>query len=494
MSIKIQNTIVIVAGAVCFLSYVLLMQRSSEYGTATLFDLSLSAIICLVATLVIFILAWRKVIQLRAWHIVIFAILFRVVGASGYPVLEDDHFRYLFDGWLTVENGTPYGIAPNTLFSTDAAGSLNSNNTADTLANFELIDDAIDGINYPGLPTVYGPTAQWIFAAAYLLAPAEVWPLQLFCSIADILIVLMLLRLSTAESRCWLLLYAWSPLLIKEFSFSAHIDVIGVCFLLFAWLLVKRMGNNSANSMVNILLTGVLIACAAGIKPFALIVAPFILGRYWLGYCSLAFSMAILAWPFGMLAAWMPDGLTAMADQWLFNAPLYLLWITWAPPDMISGGLQVIKGLALLCFALVWGGVVIKWLWPNLNLVIALEGALMRCLGKQASISLPSNPSVWLMFLFLLILPVLNPWYIVWALPFAVLRPELRSSWALWMASATFLLSYATGLNLGHPQIGLYGLPGWVVVLEFSLIFWAGYFRDSMFRPFAGDAKRSGEV
>ena len=61
---------------------------------------------------------------------------------------------------------------------------------------------------------------------------------------------------------------------------------------------------------------------------------------------------------------------------------------------------------------------------------------------------------------------MINPWYLLWLLPFAVVFP---SFWA-WTASAAILLSYITGLNLPDYTLQPYEQPVWARGLEFGLI------------------------
>ena len=44
--------------------------------------------------------------------IVVTALAFRVCGLWAAPTLEDDYHRYLWDGWRTVQDGSPYDRAP----------------------------------------------------------------------------------------------------------------------------------------------------------------------------------------------------------------------------------------------------------------------------------------------------------------------------------------------------------------------------------------------
>ena len=83
----------------------------------------------------------------------------------------------------------------------------------------------------------------------------------------------------------------------------------------------------------------------------------------------------------------------------------------------------------------------------------------------------------------LIILPAFNPWYMIWLLPFAVIRPSI---WA-WVASFTLILSYASGINLPanlSADLQDYQHPNWLLILEFGFIafalvwdIWVGRFK-----------------
>ena len=62
---------------------------------------------------------------------------------------------------------------------------------------------------------------------------------------------------------------------------------------------------------------------------------------------------------------------------------------------------------------------------------------------------------------------MINPWYLIWLLPFAAIYP---SAWA-WTASLAALLSYVSGINLfTDPDMQAYEQPLWARLLEFALI------------------------
>ena len=115
------------------------------------------------------------------------------------PLFEDDWFRYLWDGYRFAETGTPYGWAPADSF-----------NDPGVPIQFQRI---LDQVNYPDLPTIYGPASQYAFLLSYFLKAGSLIPLQLLPIGVDILLIRLLLSAAPAG---YVLLYAWCPLVIKE--------------------------------------------------------------------------------------------------------------------------------------------------------------------------------------------------------------------------------------------------------------------------------------
>lgn len=423
-----SSTPLIVGGCACAAAYAWLAYQSSGYGAATLTDLLLATGWCALITAALWLGYQRGSVRLPLGLVILFAVTFRLIGLTAYPVLEDDSFRYLWDGFVTITYGSPYDIAPAAFFDQELPP------TADAAL--------LDRINYPEVATVYGPVAQWLFALCHWLAPGSVTALQLIAGVADLGTFALLLRLAPVGGA---FLYGFSPLLIKEFAMTAHIDAVGI-FCMTAALLAFRSHRW--------LWVGVLLALASGVKIFALILAPFLLGlrvRGWLGFAGTALAVA---WPFGLIAAWVPEGLGTMGSQWLFNAPVHLAL---ASAD-VARGPWLTTTLVLL-----FGGL---WLWCWARWMIRWNRA-GSATATSAAPALSHLPVHWLFGVFLILLPVINPWYLAWWLPFAALRPSLTP----WVASVAVLLSYASGINLSQgTALQLYQQPVWVLVLEYSII------------------------
>ena len=60
----------------------------------------------------------------------------------------------------------------------------------------------------------------------------------------------------------------------------------------------------------------------------------------------------------------------------------------------------------------------------------------------------------------------MNPWYLLWLLPFVALNPTAAGLTAL----AAVSLSYATGLNLSDPALDNFAHPSWVRPIEYGAV------------------------
>lgn len=379
------------------------------------------------------------------------AVLFRCFGILGYPLFEDDFYRYLWDGYRTATNLDPYTLAPAHYFGLDEVP--------------ERFEEILSGINYPDIATVYGPVCQWIFAAAYWIAPASIWPLQAMMAISDLLILLILCSMTRSNL---LLLYAWSPLLIKEFAMTAHPDIAAIALSMLAvWLFMRS----------RFLLVGIALGMAIGIKVFAILLLPFLLFRRYplseglITTSALLITLGTITGIYGTATIWFPEGLKAMAESWFFNAPLYLLltqWLSFTEAKLFSVALfLLISGIWVLTL---WYQRLRQKLYLNNDQLPSLHNERIDKTDDLQNLDLPAGTLIprgdYLFGLLLICIPVLNPWYLPWLLPFAVIYP---SRW-VWMASISVSLSYWSGLYTQNSTLGLHELPASVLVLEFGLV------------------------
>ena len=157
--------------------------------------------------------------------------------------------------------------------------------------------------------------------------------------------------------------------------------------------------------------------------------------RHW---CIFAATLALLYGPFLVAGATDLDTLVVFAREWEFNSAAFGLLAAVLPSN-----------LAKLSLAAAFG---VFWLWYYRR-------------HRNAGGDVPRGD--WVYGVFLLAAPVINAWYLLWLLPFAVVYP---SRWA-WAASVAVLLSYITGLHLGNYEMQAYAQPWWVRPVEFGVIF-----------------------
>ena len=352
------------------------------------------------------------------------ALVFRAIGFFGEPILEDDWYRYLWDGAIFAQTGNPYDKAPNEFFA-----------DPNVPARLQRV---LDGINHPETPTIYGPVCQIAFAISYLIAPGALWPLKLILVAADLGVMGLLARIISGRK---LLLYGWCPLLIKEVAFTAHPDVLGVMFMVAA--LVLPWPRTIA----------ICCALAVGTKVLAAVIAGLLLMRLpkkcWIVFGAV---LAGLYFPFlaqGSLAEF--NGLKTFAGSWEFNSTVFGVMGIWF-------GTTWAKVICAAVFLMIFGAYAKKWS-PR-------EGT--RPTNVVYRNDVPRGD--WLFGAFFLLSAVVNPWYLLWMLPFVAIYPSAAGVAALIVVS----VAYVHGLNLPGSGLGPYDHPTWVRVAEVVTIFVAG--------------------
>jgi alpha-1,6-mannosyltransferase len=359
--------------------------------------------------------------------VLLLALVLRLLAAIAWPLLEDDHYRYLWDGMRTVTTGNPYTLAPSAFFGATHLS-----------ARWQ---DVLSGINNPDVPTLYGPVMQGLFALAYSIAPARLGALQGLLVLADmgLLLVLVQHRLPVR----WLLAYAVHPLVLKEAIASAHPDGLLALWLVLALLMWQRRCAWGV---------GLLLGLAVATKVAALVTLPLwlLVGgggssfRAQLSWaCQLlacmAFALAAVYLPFWFSGGSELQGLAAFGEHWRFNPLAWRLLHTWLPDGLARVTAAALVALGVL--GLTWHH---WWTHENKN---AHRQAQLRPLWQ----ALPPLDAA--LALLLLLSPVVNAWYWLWALAPSLV---LRRSWVAAMAIAASL-AYINSSVL--PMVWSAGVP-----------------------------------
>lgn len=418
--------------------------------------------------------------------VILFAVVFRLTIRQAPPILDNDIYRYLWDGMVTANGQNPFRFSPEEvarfhdweglhrptgdltrdaicrLPTEEIAGLLESNELSpqDTtclvklqglsrhervalaemarLWDAERYGDRLLAINYAHVPTIYPPFAQAVFAMACRIKPMSLSAVKDVLIAVDLLtvalIALLLRRLKLAPSLC--VIYAWSPLVVKEFADSGHCDVIAIACVVAAVLAVLH-GRH--------LLASVALALGFLTKMFPLLLLPVIWRRI-RRRGALAFAVVVVAAyiPFLTLGVSAPfQGLRAYADRWEFNSGLFTLCE---------------KGLAER---------LMRAPYTTLDLIVARGGEESFAISKEINPFLATKTGIGVVFLLILCLilrrkeaedvdlvrkaflllgallllsPVANAWYFCWLLPFLCVFP--KRSWLALTCLLVFAYAY----------------------------------------------------
>ena len=178
------------------------------------------------------------------------AVLARIIALLAPDTLSDDIYRYVWDGRVQAAGINPYRYVP----ADPALAFLRDNK----------IYLHINRADYA--PTIYPPVAQMIFFLVSRIqesVTAMKLAMMGFEAVTIGAILAWLRRDGLPPER--VLIYAWHPLPIWEFSGAGHIDAAAIAFLCLAVLAALRERPVAA---------GTALALGALVKPFALVIAP----------------------------------------------------------------------------------------------------------------------------------------------------------------------------------------------------------------------------
>jgi hypothetical protein len=354
-------------------------------------------------------LACAKSLDIRFVYAV--SIGLHLLALLGQPAFEDDFYRFLWDGYATLTHGSPYQIPPAHYFSDPAVP--------------KSLWPVLDQINYPEYPTIYGPTLQIVFALSYGLGGTHITVLRLLFALANGVLIWRMAKAFGAKQTA---LLAWSPFVIAETILHMHPDGWMALFLFLAlgWVRARPV------------LAGAMLALATGCKFVALAAWPMLLKlkRPWRAIGAAVVMLAALYVPFALFTPTLGlDSAASFAADWRFNALLY------APVAAIMPA----AAARILCMGL------------GLGLIIYIYFKL-----KSAQ----NTPLGAIFGIILLVSPTVNPWYLIWILPFAAQSKQL---WP-YVASVALPLSYLTGLNLGTETLRAFEVHPVAWGLEMALL------------------------
>lgn len=387
-------------------------------------------------------------------HLLIWIILIgsgmRILMMFSTPILEDDYFRYLWDGAVTASGHNPYIHSPR------AAVDEGSSVPTEIRQLAEESGDIIRRVNHPHIRTIYPPVAQGFFALSHTISPWSMTGWRMILLLMDALNLLLLFYLlrrlklpSALVGVYWL-----NPLLVKEIFNSGHMDIIAIPFVLSAFLLLLR--NKP-------MLSSGILALGIGVKLWPALLFPFWLKRIYPDYKKMTLVSAIFA--VVSLAIFAPvflsnindtSGFITYSRSWENNDSLFMLFL---------GGWQLI----LPVFGIHPGHGQLAARITAIALLLLLIFLLTLRRGNGAADLL--NRSLIVVAAAFLISPTQFPWYYVWLIPFLTFNPRLSLSVLTALLSLYYLRYYLE--PRGMISLFSYG----VVWIEFAPV-WFLIIRD----------------
>ncbi len=384
--------------------------------------------------LVLAMLRLRPSLRHITLSIIAAGLLMRFAQLPATPILEDDFYRYLWDGAVAAQGSSPYAHAPEKIAHRDAS-------IPDEL--LELADrsgSVITEINHPWLRTIYPPTAQAFFTVAYWISPFDIRGLRIVWLMLDltVLTLLVMMHRNNVHRPFALAVYWLNPLLIKEVFNAGHMELVLVLAMLATFALARRGRHRTS---------GLMLGLATGAKLWPAMWLPLLLRagpRSWrnaAGVTSMfAITVAVFALPILLSRLDPSSGFTAYAQRWQMNDSAYLI-IHWAASQLTTDHAQLLARATV-------GAILLTILLYLLRRSTAGPDPLIR------------NATILTAALFLLS-PTQFPWYYLWLLPLLTFKPV----WSL-LALSVVLPAYYLRFYfeaIGHAAWYDYG----VVWIEF---------------------------
>jgi hypothetical protein len=411
--------------------------------------------------------------RLNAWIILVVAAALQVVAvAELWPALSEDLPRYRVEGHMWLKGVSPYSTTPQKYLDVDLSSDW---------ASWRL--HPVDcTITYPRLTSIYPPIAQLSFVLAAVserLFPDRWWftsgpphfgfrnisgmaaldssvlPFRVATALCALVTTALLISIlhRGGHSAWWAVLFAWNPLAVIETGAMAHVDGLGV-MLLIACVWMHQQKRFAC--------AGIMLALAAGAKPQAAILLPWLLRDVWTSSadplsrrrtaCRLVSAFAAILFLVYVPALAYQHGYRGFlatareySSRWEFNGSVYETMKAYFGQGDNGLAMERAKASArLLAQAAIVLTALILW-------------------RRRATMI---EAGYWLYLVGLLVSPVVYPWYLLWMLS---LIPLLRQSsgWTGLVWCATVGVSY---IVWHEPQ---WIVPKWAALVEYVPVYLA---------------------
>jgi len=352
------------------------------------------------------------------FFIIMMGIFFRLVLIPSVLIHENDIYRYIWDGKVLLLKVNPYKYAPNEANLILADSEFKKSKELKKINT--LIDESptfFERIGYKDIPTIYPPFAEAIFAISNILKRNSIVFLKLiliFFDIGTIFFIIEILK-HFKLNKNMVIVYAWSPLVLKEFANSGHLDSLVIFFLMGTLLFFFK--NKT-------LFAGIFFSFSILSKYFPIILIPlFLKKRKWK---LLFISLIVTVLPILFFILWNDigfvqyfKGFTTYSKNWAIN----------------GGVFEFIYSLLML--------ITQKYAYYASKIIVAL--LFMTILGylsfqrkNNSDIDLLKKIFFIVLWLFLLS-PVGDPWYFCWVIPFLCFFPCISVIFLSWLLIFSYL-------------------------------------------------------
>ena len=336
------------------------------------------------------------------WVLIGVGLLMRLLWLGSEPILEDDSYRYFWDGALVLAGLNPYTTAPIDALT----GPLFIGETLDVRLEQIAANGAVERVAYPTVTTIYPPLAQLTFAVHGLLDSGS-WNLDLWrfmlLGFDCVTLALLIKLLSILKKPTYLALVFWlNPLAIITTINAGHMDALLLPFLVGAGIALVRYRFQ---------LAAVCLVTAVGIKIWPIMLAPLFAG-YWYKQASflwrqiIGFLMSVSMLSLIVLAPQLLSnlnssaGLVAYSSDWHTNSMIFT-WVLkcWQVfTDVESGTLARVTIISFMLLAI-----------------------LLASFNPKTD---PTKNLLWITAALFFLSPTGYPWYFIWLLPWLALNPS----------------------------------------------------------------------
>ncbi len=374
-------------------------------------------------------------------------LLLRGVMLFSAPVLEDDYFRYLWDGAVTAHGIDPYQYSPEQV--------MEGRVQAPKLERLgKESGEVIKNINHSHLSTIYPPVSQVFFAVSHKLAPFDFgfWRVfLLFFDLVTFFLLLTILRDLNLPSAN-VMIYWWNPLLVNVIFNSGHFEALVFPFVLSALILAYR--SRAVFSMLA-------LASGVGIKLWPIVLLPSVLRacsakvvdgiRYALIFSILLFVVLL---PLMLTELDGLSGFVAYGRSWennssFFQIVLFVLRGIINAADFDPKHLQIYARVLIAVALSAW------ILFQIIRYDLSRLDLFRRSLFIVAAVFLLS--------------PTQFPWYYTWLLPFLVIVPKFSLVVLTSQLSLYYLWFYFEPRGMEHlfknVVVWVEFLPVWILLI-----------------------------